>query len=360
MVAMVAAYAALALYCRLVLRTQAVHTHLAYVPIVFSGIWWGRRGLVVALALAAFTVLMGVVGHPVGMPWDDTARSVAFLGVSFVVGHLSEQARARQQAERKKRELLEVARKQEEQLVHSTRLAELGEMAAAIAHELKQPLTGIRNFARNAFYMLEQKAGTEEEVKENLRMISGQVDRASHIISQMRDLTRKAEPEYVPLDANAVVRESVDFLAPQLKLAGVETVLDLAADLPPVSGDRTRLEQVLLNIITNARQAMEGAPVRRLTIGTCLGQDGERPVSISIRDTGRGFTAEQARKLFTPFYSTKEAGHGTGLGLSISQTIVKEHGGRIEAASTPGQGATFTLRLPAAREEDGAKQGGPQ
>jgi len=259
---------------------------------------------------------------------------------------------ARKDAEAKRRELAETARNQEEQLVHSTRLAELGEMAAAVAHDLNQPLTGIRNFAKNALFMLEEDGGHPGEVKDNLRLITEQVDRAARIIHQMRGMTRKSERQLALADLNAIIRESVEFLMPQLRLTGVETRLELAPELPKILGDRTRLEQVFLNLLTNARQAMEENETRRLTVRTSAAGGGSRPVVIVIADTGKGFSAEEAGMLFTPFYSTKKDGHGTGLGLTISQRIVKDHGGVIAAEGSPGQGACFTIRLPLPKPEE--------
>ena len=253
---------------------------------------------------------------------------------------------SRREAEAKRRDLLELAQKQEEQLVHSARLAEMGEMAAAVAHELNQPLTGIRNFARNAFYMLENDVGTDEEVQENLRLISQQVDRASKIINQMRELTRKSDLKLTPLQVNPLIEETVEFLAPQFRLSGISLRLSLAEALPFVQGDRTRLEQVLLNLMTNARQAMEGSEKKTLSVATRVEPSSDRPVVVEVRDTGCGFEASETEKLFTPFYSTKEAGRGTGLGLSISLRIVEEHGGRIDAYSQKGEGARFLIRLP--------------
>lgn len=247
------------------------------------------------------------------------------------------------------REVSELARRQEEQLEHSTRLAELGEMAAAISHELNQPLTGIRNYARNAFYMLDKNAGSEEEVKGNLRLISEQVDRAARIINQMRELTRRSETTFSILEVNGVLRECLEFLVPQMKLADVELSLSLAPDLPSIWGDRVRLAQVFLNLLTNARQAMDGAPHRRLTVTSRHDGGPELPITIEVNDTGKGFSEEQAKKLFQPFYTTRKGGHG--LGLSISRAIIKDHRGEIAAAGTPGAGATFTIRLPAARRE---------
>jgi len=245
----------------------------------------------------------------------------------------------------------ELARKQEEQLVHSTRLAELGEMAAAISHELNQPLTGIRNYARNAFYMIDKKVGGEEEVKNNLRLISEQVDRASKIINQMRELTRRSDRSFVSLDVNGVIRESVDFLMPQMRLSEVEVCLELSPDLPQIRGDRIRLAQVFLNLLTNARHAMEGEVVRRLTIRSSAPDAGDSGIDIEVRDTGKGFSEEEARKLFAPFYTTKKSGHG--LGLSISRAIVQEHSGTLEASGSVGSGAVFTIRLPALQREGG-------
>jgi PAS domain S-box-containing protein len=262
---------------------------------------------------------------------------------------------SQKEAEEHHRRLADLARRQEEQLEHSTRLAELGEMAAAISHELNQPLTGIRNYARNAFYMIEKSVGSSEEVKANLRLISEQVDRASKIINQMRELARRSDRHFTALDVNSIIRESVEFLLPQMRLSGVEIRLDLDRNLSAILGDRIRLAQVFLNLLTNARQAMEGSPERRLAIRTYQDGTADRPVVAEIADTGKGFSPEEAGKLFVPFFTTKKSGSGTGLGLSISRSIIKDHRGTIEASGSPGAGATFRIRLPAARraaEED--------
>jgi C4-dicarboxylate-specific signal transduction histidine kinase len=159
-------------------------------------------------------------------------------------------------------------------------------MAAAISHELNQPLTGIRNYARNAFYMIEKGLGGEEDVKGNLRLISEQVDRAAKIINQMRELTRRTDQTSAGVDINGVVRESLEFLLPQMRLSEVEVTLALAPDLPPVWGDRIRMAQVFLNLLTNARQAMDGAAERRLRIVSRRDPSADRPVVIEVAATG--------------------------------------------------------------------------
>lgn len=293
-----------------------------------------------------------LVGRDARVIWADMASSVM---ANYAAGDLDGGTAVlvnfyditeKKEAEARGREILELARKQEEQLVHSTRLAELGEMAAAISHELNQPLTGIRNFARNAFYMLDQHVGTEEDVKENLRLISEQVDRASKIIRRMRELARRSEQVFVPVDVNNVIRESVDFLMPQMTLSGVDVTLNLAPDLPEITGDRIQLEQVFLNLLINARQAMEEVSTRHLTVTSLYDDDPECRIVAEVADTGKGFATEDAERLFRPFFTTKKPGHGTGLGLSISLGIIRDHQGTITAVGTPGKGATFTICLP--------------
>jgi C4-dicarboxylate-specific signal transduction histidine kinase len=253
----------------------------------------------------------------------------------------------------RRREAEELSRRLEEQLIHSTRLAELGEMAAAISHELNQPLTGIRNYARNTFYMIEKRLGSEEDVKANLRLISEQVDRASKITNEMRELTRRSDRTFLALDVNGVVRESVEFLLPQMKLSEITVELALAEGLPMVRGDRVRLAQIFLNLLTNARHAMEGCQTRRLTISSTARDGSPVCVVVAVADTGKGFSAEEAKKLFVPFYTTRTSGHG--LGLSISRAIIKDHDGTIEASGTPGAGAVFTVVLPAIGRDGSAR-----
>jgi histidine kinase len=278
--------------------------------------------------------------------WVDVASSVTeYEGKPAVLVNVYN-ITEKKEAVDKRREISEIARKQEEQLVHSTRLAELGEMAASISHELNQPLTGIRNFARNASYMIEKNAGSLEDVKSNLRLISEQVDRASKIINQMRELARRSERHLALMDINSTLRESVDFLMPQMKLSGVEVTLSMSKDLPEIMGDRIRLEQVFLNLLTNARQALEDVRERHLIVKTHFDTGNELPVVIKVSDSGKGFTSEEAKKLFTPFFTTKKTGHGTGLGLSISLSIIRDHNGTIEADGVPDKGAVFTVRLP--------------
>ncbi len=349
-----------ALLFRLVLHTDIVYTHFMYIPIALACTWWGRRGMLAAVFLAIVVLSFDLLGLRVNSIWTDALRITFFVLVALFIGSLKDretrQQQARSQSESKRMELVELARKQEEQLEHSTRLAELGEMAAAISHELNQPLTGIRNYARNAFYMIDKGLGSDEEVKANLRLISEQVDRAAKIINEMRELTRKDKRHFARLNIGSVIRETLEFLLPQMKLSGVEVHSSLDVNPPDIWGDRIRLSQVFLNILTNARQAMKESPIRRLNIQSYSETGSDGFVVVEIADTGKGFPAGEASKLFAPFYTTKESGHGTGLGLSISRSIIKDHGGSIEARGESGNGATFTIRLPIAAQTDGEQR----
>lgn len=278
--------------------------------------------------------------------WADIVSSpVEYEGKPAVLVSVYDITR-RKEIEERDKELIRLARRQEEQLTHSTRLAEMGEMAAGIAHELNQPLTGIKNYAKNALYMIEQGLDEGVEVKGNLQLISTQVDRASRIIGQMRELARRTEFQFAAVDVNQELREAIEFVVPQMRLGGVEVTVDLARDLPEVTGDGLRLEQVFLNLLVNARQAMEESHQRHLAICTRHEPESKYPVIIEISDTGKGFPDDLAPRLFAPFFTTKEAGQGTGLGLSISLSIIEYHKGTIEAKGEVGKGATFTVRLP--------------
>ena len=151
-----------------------------------------------------------------------------------------------------------------------------------------------------------------------------------------------------PVDLNAVARDALDFLMPQFRVQETDVTFEPDPAMPPVIGDRIRLEQVFINLLSNARQALDGVEHRRLRV-TTRRTDGPGPrAEVEVSDSGVGFAPETAARLFAPFFTTKAPGQGTGLGLSISRQIVEDHGGTIDARGEAGRGATFTIRLPLA------------
>jgi signal transduction histidine kinase len=187
---------------------------------------------------------------------------------------------------------------------------------------------------------------TDPEIQEDLRRIEAQTGRMDAIIKHLRGFSRESTLRRQCIDLNQVVRDAFTFLAQQLKLRGVEVVYELAPTLPSVWGDPLQLEQVVLNLVTNARDAMEGGADRTLTIRT--EQKGPETVSLQVVDTGSGIQSALQERIFDPFFTTKEIGKGTGLGLSICHGIIQAHGGKIEVESpvTGKRGTRFNVLLP--------------
>jgi len=235
-------------------------------------------------------------------------------------------------------------------LMHVTRVTTVGEVTASFAHELNQPLAAIVNNA-NACLSLTEGRRELEEVRAALADIVSDAERASCIIERVRALTKHSMPERVHLRLTDVVDDVIALAAAESAAQRVAIRTDVAADLPIVVGDRVQLQQVLLNLVVNAMDAMASVDEaeRRLEIRGRLDTEGGRPaVTISVEDRGIGLHPEQTRRVFDAFYTTKP--HGMGLGLAISRAIVQAHGGRLWAEPNRERGATFAFRLAAASE----------
>jgi PAS domain S-box-containing protein len=241
----------------------------------------------------------------------------------------------------------------ETQLIQASKMSTLGEMATGVAHELNQPLSAIQIGAD--FFQNIVRGGGEiprEELAFVSEQIASQVARAVSIINHMREFGRKAEIQREKVDINEPLRAVFALLGEQLKVRGVKLLLDLQDDLPPVFADSNRLEQVFIDLVVNARDAMEEGKERlegetfqnTLKVKT-FREDGQ--VVVTIADTGPGISDDVKEKIFEPFFTTKEVGKGTGLGLSISYGIVKDYDGTIEVESEVDKGTTFKISFPA-------------
>ena len=225
-----------------------------------------------------------------------------------------------------------------------SRLTALGEFAAALSHELRQPLTAIIMNARSSLYQLEKIPPDHEAVKEALDDLVDAGHRAEAVIQRNRELFRHHRVQTSALDINAVVREVLVLSATRLQEHHVTVATELADDLPAVRGDRIELLQVLLNLLANAIDAMERVErsERRITITTSRLDQGA--VVVAVKDCGVGLDAVDMQRMFTLSYTTKAT--GTGVGLSISRSIIQAHGGRIRASQNADRGATFSFSLP--------------
>jgi C4-dicarboxylate-specific signal transduction histidine kinase len=236
------------------------------------------------------------------------------------------------------------ARLREAELAHLSRVTVLGELSGSLAHELNQPLTAILSNAQAALRMMAQNRETREELEEIFAEIISEDKRAGEIIRKMRGLLKKGEVRAESVDLADVADETFRLLRSDFLNRGVTAGFDLAAGLPRVQADRVQVVQVLVNLATNACDAMDATPLddRRLVL-SAVRDDGH--VHVSLSDTGRGVSPEDLNRLFDPFVTTKD--DGMGLGLAVCRTIVDAHGGRIWASNNEGRGATFHFTLPA-------------
>jgi signal transduction histidine kinase len=237
-------------------------------------------------------------------------------------------------------------------LIQSTKLAAVGELAAGLAHELNNPLAGIYAFLQVLAETIRSRGFRNvsnedaESFQKNLVYVEREIQRCKSIVGSLLTFARVSEKNFILLNLNDVVRETLGFMHSNLQKENVTVETHLAEHLPPVQGDANELQQVFLNIIVNARKAMSGGGTLTVTTGAS-----GKTVRVSIRDTGEGINPAILDRIFDPFFTTRKPGEGTGLGLSISYGIVKDHSGEILVESAPEQGSTFTIVLPMAGVE---------
>jgi PAS domain S-box-containing protein len=233
---------------------------------------------------------------------------------------------------------------QRAELAHLSRVTMLGELSGSLAHELNQPLTAILSNAQAAQRFLAHDDVDRDELREILSDIVDQDKRAGEVIHRLRLLLKKGEVEVQPVDVNNAVREVLKLIRGDLVNQSVSALTKLEPGLPTVSGDRVQLQQVLLNLVMNACDAMNGnAPAdRQIVVSTELSDD--PVICFSVSDRGHGLAAGELEKVFEPFFTSKA--HGLGLGLAVCRSIITAHGGKLWAVNNPEKGATFHFTLP--------------
>jgi C4-dicarboxylate-specific signal transduction histidine kinase len=247
-----------------------------------------------------------------------------------------------QEMERREHEL----RDKQEQLVQAGKLATLGELTTGVAHELNNPLNNIGLYIGNVIDRVRLGKFDNAQVLADREKSMEQVQKATEIISHLRTFGRAASVTVVRVDMDDVIERALSLMTEQLRLRAIEVELDLSPEELVVLGNPIQLEQVFINLLTNARDALAEAPERKIRISSRL--DGDE-IQIALADSGDGIPEQIQSRIFDPFFTTKEVGAGTGLGLSITYSIIKEHGGEIALADSPG-GARFEITLPLAKE----------
>jgi two-component system NtrC family sensor kinase len=292
-------------------------------------------------------VTQGALGHSLTVHSQD---ELGVLADSFnkMTSELSEAQRAltgwaktlEARVEQKTQEL----NRAHEHMLHVEKMASIGKLAAVVAHEINNPLAGILTYAKLLKKWLARwDESRREETLSSLDLIESESRRCGEIVRNLLTFARATPFNFEPADLSGIVDRSVRLVQHQLDLGSIELHLDLASDLPAVQCDPSQIEQVLVALIMNAIDAMPKGG--NLTLrGRQLPASAE--VQLQVQDDGVGVPAEVLPNLFEPFFSTKERGHGVGLGLAISKNIVEHHQGRIEVASDPGRGTTFTITLP--------------
>jgi two-component system NtrC family sensor kinase len=286
------------------------------------------------------TVFIHKDGHDVHV--EVSARPINYYGgvADFVI--------VRDISERKKVE--DQKQRMEQQLLLSGRLAAVGELAAGVAHELNNPLAAVQGFAQ----LLASREDLEESIREDVDTIHREAKRASKITTNLLSFARKHDPEMRMICLNEVIESCLELHAYRMRVNNIEVVAELAPDLPMTMADFHQLQQVCVNIITNAEQAMtEARGSGNLSVKTEVVKE---EVWMTFTDDGPGISEEDLGRLFDPFFTTKAVGKGTGLGLSICYGIVDQHGGRIRAESKPGEGTSFIIAIPIRTAEQVAEQ----
>ena len=235
-------------------------------------------------------------------------------------------------------------REKQEQLVQAGKLATLGELTTGVAHELNNPLNNIGLFVGNVIDQIEFGNAEEHRILESLEQAMDQVRKATEIISHLRTFGRAATVHMEPVQVNDVVQRAVALMQEQLRLREIDLRLDLDERDPAVEGNAIQLEQVVINLLTNARDAVADSAEPWIELTTEL--DGD-VVRLIVRDGGAGIPHQLEQRIFDPFFTTKEVGQGTGLGLSIAYGIVTDHEGTITVQNAPTAGAVFAIELPA-------------
>jgi two-component system sensor kinase FixL len=247
-----------------------------------------------------------------------------------------------------RKEAEQEARRRMNEFAHVMRLRSMGELASGLAHEVNQPLTAIISHAQACLRMMSDNRADTDLLRESLQQIAKQGQRAGEVIRRLRKYVEKGELEKSPSDLNTSIVEVLELLSHELQVHGIRVYLDAAQNLPVIPADRVQIEQVIVNLVRNAVEAMEATPEERreLHVATCpANHEGVHGVQIDVRDAGPGLEGDAPEKLFESFYTTKP--QGLGQGLTICRRIVEAHGGQIWAEPADTGGAAFHVWLPA-------------
>jgi two-component system NtrC family sensor kinase len=331
--------------------TEGVHVQALAAFIELAGVdhagWPSDEPAVIALTAASSEPLaepeeyedapLVVGGVVTGMLRMHCARPLSARQRALYFAMASDVSRAIERLDAQRTQ----ARLVQERLLQSEKMSSVGQLVSGVAHELNNPLTGIMGFAQ--LLLLRE---LDDTPRRQVETIYAEAERASKIVDNLLTFARRRKAQKEPANLNTLMERVLELLNYDLRVRNIETSLHLDPDLPETMVDANQVQQVFLNIIINAEQAMRSASDGGEGTLRISSSHGDGIVRISFKDSGPGMSAETMRRIFDPFFTTKEAGEGTGLGLAISYGIIEEHGGRIWAESEVGRGTSFVIELP--------------
>ena len=318
-----------------------------------------RKGsYVLPVIVALSTVLYGAIYMTAAISGElkKRQREVTRLGTELLNKKTAEVVREKEMQEKLSKAYQELSqsnqqlKESQEQLIRAEKLTSLGELSASIAHEVNNPLSGVLVYTQLMEKKMKSDSLSKEVALEYLFKMETELNRSTKLVRNLLDFARQSPPAFHKISINEVVNRAFDLAAYTAKTQQVQVIKELAPSLPDVTADFDQLQQVCTNLILNAIQAMPGGG--KLTLRTSLDKD---YLKIEVRDTGYGISPENMRKLFTPFFTTKQEVKGVGLGLAVSYGIIQRHHGRIEVQSKEKEGTAFTVYLPLKIEETETK-----
>ncbi len=329
-------------------RFHAIYRYFYFLPVVYAALRYGFWGGVLAAMAASLLFAPHIFFKWSGFPEEslnDLLVTAALIGVAIITGttvdRMHEAERAQAETARHLARSLEKLRSQGEELRRAERLSALGTLAGGLAHEIRNPVSIIRATAQ----LLQAECGPE--TAESLAVIQQETDRIEQLVTELVHLATGHEPTPQWTDLQALLARVRERLAPLAQTHGVALQVDLPNTPSSAWVDPKRIEQVLVQLAMNAIQAMaEEQKGGTVTFQVRWEAQEPLPLVLEVHDTGPGIPSELRSRIFDPFFTTKDT--GTGLGLAVVQRIVEDHGGRVQVRSTPGQGTTFTVRLPGA------------
>ena len=338
---------------------QDIYVIIFFYPLIYAAIVYRLRGVIVSgiVLLGIMLPQALILTHdPVSLTRTLIFALFAYLVASLgatLLNYLEHHLDAYKEIVSLNEELngyIERLRKTQQQLIQAAKLSSIGQLSAAVAHELNNPLAGVLVYTRLMKERLAKGTVDREKLQSNLVKIESAIEYCNGIIRGLLDFARQSEPLLRPVTVSRAIDKAMSLVGHQAKMKMIEVVRDETPSQSLVVADFNQLVQVFINLIVNAIQSMnEGS---RLTISTSQDDDWVR---VNVHDTGCGISPENMDKIFTPFFTTKDEVKGVGLGLAVSYGIVERHGGRIDVQSEVGEGSTFTVVLPAYKVEEPPK-----